>query len=115
MSLKLQLLLILLCISALYIFFSMIKTQKIYMKYSLTWLFSIISILLFSIFPDYINKFAYTIGVSTPINALFFSAIFLLMLIIFSLTISQSRASQKISSLSQQFAILEYELKKKEI
>lgn len=112
MELKLQIILILSCIIMLLIFFDMLKKNKLYVKYSIIWLGSIIFILFFSLFPKiifYISKF---IGIVTPANLLFLIGILSLGAIVFSLTVSQSRNSAKVIKLSQEFAILENEMKK---
>ena len=90
----------------------MIRKNKLNIKYSLVWLFSIITILLLSIFPQILYYFSALIGIEKPSNLVFVIGILFLGIIIFSLTISQSRKSTKLIKLAQEFAILENELKK---
>lgn len=112
MELKLQIVFILSCCILLIIFINMIRKNKLNIKYSLVWLFSIITILLLSIFPQILYYFSALIGIEKPSNLVFVIGILFLGIIIFSLTISQSRKSTKLIKLAQEFAILENELKK---
>ena len=109
MSTQLRIFIILGCLILYSIFFNMLKKNKVYIKYTFVWLFSIFIIFIFSLFPKLIEIFSKIIGIETPVNFIFFIGILVLGLIVFSLTIASSRNSVKMTRLIQEIAILEYE------
>lgn len=110
MTLKLQLLLIAFSIFSLLILVRMVVRYRLELKYSLLWLLLSGILILLSIFPNIPYVFTYWLGFEKPVNFIFFVGVMLSMAIIFSLTISLSRISGKITSLSQEIGLLKLEL-----
>ncbi|MCE5169386.1 DUF2304 domain-containing protein [Paenibacillus profundus] len=107
MEAKLQMLLLLGCLTTLVFIINMIRKEKLELKYSLLWIFICISIIFLCVFPNSINAMANLMGIITPINALFFWGLVSSLIINFQLTVAESRKSKKIKELSQAIALLE--------
>ncbi len=90
---------------------TLIKKKKLKVEYSLLWLAIGGVIILFSLWPMLVNKFAETLGIYYLTLIFLVSLSFiLLMLIHFSTTVS--RLSENETALAQKQAILEWKLKK---
>lgn len=110
MLLKLQIILLLSSSIWLVYLIKMISQYKLELKYALLWLLlSVISIIL-SIFPSTISIIANILGVESPVNALFLLGILGAFVILFSLTMALSRASNNLKNLSQELAMTKHEL-----
>lgn len=121
MSVRLRVTLIIcLVIVAIYII-RMVRHKKIDFKYSLAWLFIELCILVLVIWPVLLEKLSDKLGIASSMNMLFFFGFTLAVVIIFSLSISVSKLSDRVRKLSQEIAIIRKdmydnysELKKKE-
>lgn len=112
---RLQIFLVLGCLSFLIIIINMLRKEKIDLKYSLVWLLSGISLILFSIWPMIIIDFAKFIGIIEPVNAVFLLVIFFLLLIIFSLTVALSNQSIRVRKIAQELALIEDKFSSKKV
>ena len=112
MGTQLRSLIIITCVIALTVIINMIRREKLELKYCLIWIVTGLAILFMGCIPRSIDVMASILGVMTPINALFFVGLCFSLLIIFSLTIAQSRNSKRIKELAQKLALLEYEIEK---
>ena len=74
---------------ALLIYF--LRRKRIILKYSLLWLLSGIVMLLMTLFPRMLDWTAKTVGIASPVNALFAIVLFCIMIILMSLTAIVSR------------------------
>lgn len=110
MGTQLRVLVILGSMISLVVIVNMIKKEKLELKYSLSWIFASIAILFMGIFPKGIDFIAKILNIANPMNALFFTGICFILIILFSLTVAQSRSSRKIKDLAQKIALLEHEL-----
>ncbi|MGP1488202.1 MAG: DUF2304 domain-containing protein [Peptoanaerobacter stomatis] len=88
---------------------NMIRKNKINLKYILSWISISIGILIIALYPKILTLFANFLGVKDPMNALYFLGFIFLIIVVFSLTVAQSRLSDKVKSLSQEVALLSYE------
>ena len=88
---------------------SMLKKEKLELKYLLAWLFAAVSVLVIAIFPESMVYIADVLNIATPINALFFVGICFILIILFSLTTAMSRNSRKLKDLVQKVALMEHE------
>lgn len=113
MGIKLKLVIIFFVICVVSIIIDMIKKEKLELKYSLSWLFTAVMICILSIFPEMISVIASMIGVSTPVNAIFFLGFLFIIIICFSLTIVISKNTTKIARLSQELSLLKSEIDNK--
>ena len=107
---------ILIGVTFLFCVFILVVTQKkkLSYKYTLVWLFFGITTLLCAIFPNIITKIAQIIHVAEPTNALFLIYIFLLIIIIFYLSLAFSKILEKVTILIQENALLEQRVEKLE-
>jgi len=101
-------------IVALVIFFiSMLRKQKLDLKYCLVWLFALLGVAVFCIFPQLLAGFSSLLGIELPVNALFLICIAFLTCVCISLTIVVSRLSDRLRKLTQNIAIRESEREQK--
>ena len=107
MSIKLQILIIVVIILAMLYIVNHVRKKSIDFKYALLWLFVCICVLVLAIFPKLLNVVAKALGIASPVNMLFFFGFCFSLVIIFVLTIAVSKLSIKIKQLAQQIAIYE--------
>jgi hypothetical protein len=88
----------------------LLRNKKISLKYSLLWLFSAISMILITIFPQIIFFASQIIGIKEPVNLVFVFAGMFSILIILSLTVIVSKLNSKITQLAQNIALIEKRL-----
>ena len=106
MSLRLQALILVICVIILLYFVDMIRKDKISLKYSLPWLAALAAVMFLVVFPQFITWFAQLLGVATPMNAIFFIAILMMLVFIFLISLSSSRNAQRVIRLVQEVALL---------
>lgn len=114
MSIKIQIIIAVLVISALIVIVNMIRKKRLELSYALSWLLVGGGILVLDLFPQLIKILSNELGIASPVNMLFFFGFCFALIIIFVLTISVSRLSVKIKQLAQQVAIYEKSLEDKE-
>jgi hypothetical protein len=85
----------------------MIKKRKLELKYALSWLGAILFVFLFDCFPILLNKLSSFLGIWAPVNMIFFLGFCFALLIIFILTVTLSRMSERVRKLSQAIALNE--------
>lgn len=111
-TLKLQFILLTGSLACLIILINMIRRYKLELKYTLLWLIMMSIVLLLSVFPGSFSVISSLMGITLPVNGLYLVAIFCIFLILFSLTASVSRATNKIKELSQELGMLKHEFEK---
>lgn len=92
-----------------YIIF-MLRNKKIELKYSLAWLLAGICLLATAVFPKLLKLLSNLLNIIEPVNTLFLSIIFFILLIVFTLTIALSRNANRVKTLTQEIGILKMEL-----
>lgn len=112
MSLRLQIIIGVLIVLALLAICNMVRKKKLDLKYALVWLCVGCVVLVFDISPQLLGIIAGVLGIGLPVNMLFFLGFVFSLLIIFVLTVSVSRLSDKVKRLTQEVALLEKELRK---
>lgn len=107
---------ILIIATFLFCVFILVVTQKkkLSYKYTLLWLVFGIITLLCAIFPNIITNIAKIIHVAEPTNALFLVYIFLIIIIIFYISLAFSKLYEKVTTLIQENAILAAKVEKLE-
>lgn len=88
---------------------SLIKQDKLLIKYSLSWVMMAVLLLFFIWIPQSLVWLTHRLGIYSPTNMLFFLGFCLSLAIIFSLTNNLSRQSVKIKKLAQEIALLKKE------
>jgi len=103
----------LIIIIVLFVFIiSMLRKKKLDLKYCLIWLFSLVGIAVFCIFPQIMYRLSDLLGIIEPVNTLFLVCIAFLACICISLTVVVSRLSDRLRKLTQNIAISEWETSK---
>jgi len=102
-------------IAALLVFFvSLLRKQKLDLKYCLVWIFALLGVAVLCIFPSLLDRLSDLFGIGVPVNTLFLVGMAFLACISISLTIVVSRLSDRLRKLTQNIAILEHESAKKD-
>lgn len=107
---------ILIGVTFLFCIFILVVTQKkkLSYKYTLLWLLFGFITLLCAVFPSIIVKISKAIHVAEPTNALFLIYIFLMIVIIFYISLAFSKLFEKVTTLIQENAILAAKVEKLE-
>ncbi len=111
MSKTLQLILIGVMVIYFIMLITLLKRNRISLKYSLLWLFSGVVLLVLALFPKLLNIGARIIGIYNPVNALFAVVIFCIIMLLISLTSIVSKQSEKNKKLVQELGLLEKRLR----
>lgn len=100
----------------LFCIFILVVTQKkkLSYKYTLVWLMFGFITLLIAIFPNIVKGIAKIIHIAEPTNALFLIYIFLIIVIIFYISLAFSKLFEKVTTLIQENAILAARVEKLE-
>ena len=106
MSLKLQVILILIDSVILVLTVNRIRNGKLLLQHSLSWLSLLVVILVVELFPDVLGVTAEFLGIYSSINMVFFLGFCFSLLLIFGLTQSISKMTEQIKDLTQKVAIL---------
>ncbi len=91
--------------------FFLLKNKKLELKYTLLWIFGGFFMLLVLIFSDYFMRLMNLLGIIEPVNGIFAVMIFLLILILISMTSVLSQLNNKLRSLTQKCALYEKRLR----
>ncbi|MCY9664833.1 DUF2304 domain-containing protein [Paenibacillus alginolyticus] len=106
----LQIILFIFSISTFLMIINMIRKYKLELQYALLWLFlSFVNILL-ALYPSISIKLAGLLSIELPVNALFLCSIFVMLLILFNLTLALSKFSNNTKFLSQHLGVLKQEV-----
>ena len=85
----------------------MIRKRKLELKYALSWLIAIVFVLIMDCFPVLLTRLSYFLGIWAPVNMIFFLGFCFSLLIIFVLTVTLSRMSERVRKLAQAVALNE--------
>lgn len=102
-----------LLLALLYIIYT-VRGRKLELKYSLPWMGVIVLLIIVDIFPVILYRLSVFIGVATPVNTLFLLAFCFSIALIYVLTVTVSRMSDRIRQLSQVVAINEEKINRLE-
>ena len=91
-----------------------LKKGTLSLKYTLLWLGAGCVMAILVIFPGLLNVLVAFIDIQTPINGLFSFCIFLMIIIMMSLTAIVSRQNEKIKNLVQDNALMEKRIRELE-
>lgn len=87
--------------------FNLLKRERLSFKYTVLWLISGIVMIVILIFPQVLERLAKGLGFEIASNGFFVLCIFLIVLILISLTVIVSTLTSKLQRLIQQLAISE--------
>lgn len=91
--------------------FSLLRRGALREKYAVLWLLFSGTALFFSLFPGALAWLSDLLGVSQPVNLLFFVTIVLLILVAVQLSYELSRHEARIRRLAEEVALLDRELR----
>lgn len=106
MSVRIQIFIIVVCVIFFLYVANLLRKKKIDFKYALGWLALGLIILFLAAFPNVLAWISTQIGIASPVNMLFFFGLCLSLCMIFSQSVSLSRANDSIKKLAQELAIL---------
>ena len=84
-----------------------LSKNRLQLKYSLTWLLAIITMLFVTIFPQTVELIGHVVGIASPVNTIFLFTGMFMVLILFTLTFIVSHMNRQIYKLAQSIALLE--------
>ena len=113
MSIRIKCVFIVVLILGLLKILGLIKTNKLELKYALSWLFLELGIFIITLIPNLLNVISKALGIYNEINMLFFLGFVFIILVIFSLTMSLSRNSERVRKMAQEIALNSYYNNKK--
>ena len=112
MSIRIKCVIIVVLILGLLKILGLIKKNKLELKYALSWLFLELGIFIITL-PNLLNVISKALGIYNEINMLFFLGFVFIILVIFSLTMSLSRNSERVRKMAQEIALNSYYNNKK--
>ncbi len=92
-----------------------LRKKSLTLKYSLLWMFSAFLLLITVIFPQVIDGVTKLLGIASPVNAVFTIILFLVLMILISLSVIVSKQHAQIKKLIQSVALLEKRLRDGEV
>lgn len=104
---KLQIISAVILVTALLFIVNMIRKRTLELKYALAWILVLVLVLIVDLVPAILNVISYFFGIATPVNTLFLLAFCFSIVLIFILTVTVSRLSDRIRQLSQALALTE--------
>lgn len=111
MNIKIQIIVAIGVLIALMIIVNMIRRKELELSYALSWMGVGVGVLILDCFPGTITWLAQILGIERPMNMLFFLGFCFSLVIIFILTVTVSRMSNKLKQMAQEIALLKDELK----
>lgn len=105
MDWRARFLFILLGISVLIFVTNLVRTKKLKEEYALLWLFMAVTLVVAPVLIDVIDTVSFAIGITYPPAFIIVIALICFALIFFQMSVTISRFSEQIKSLSQDLAI----------
>lgn len=107
LSVKLQIFMILAFLAALLFLIQQVRTRKLELRYTLSWLLLDIVLLILAVFPSLLLVMSSAMGIYAPVNMIFFCGFAFSLFIIYTLTAAISKMAEEIKRLAQRIALLE--------
>jgi hypothetical protein len=93
----------------------LVRRRRLLERYALLWLFSALVLLGLAIWDELLSEVAGSIGVATPVNALFFVAFAFVLVLLLHFSIAVSRMADQTKVLAQRLALLEERQRHREL
>ncbi len=110
LNLKLQIILICVSLAFMAYIIHYLRNEIVDLKYSIVWFLLGTVLILISILPQLPALIARFLGIGLVINAVFLSAIFIILMMLLIFTIGISKMHNKLIRLTQEIALLRNEL-----
>lgn len=101
-------------VSYFVLIFIFLKRRSLSLKYTLLWILSGIGMALLIAFPSILDFMILIVDIKTPVNGLFAFGLFVILIILMSVTAIVSRQSMRITTLVQELALLEKKVRELE-
>ena len=111
MSLRLQIILLVLLAAGFAVIINMVRKRQLELKYVLAWLFADIVLVILVLFPSLIMMITRLLGIKSTMNMIFFLGFLMSLVILFTLTVALSKVTASARRMSQTIAILENKLR----
>lgn len=98
----------------LLVILNMLKKKRLNLKYTLTWLFAALALLVVDCFPQIIDGIMELVGVASPVSMVFVLEALFVLVILLSLTAIVSRLTEQVYRLTQTIAIMEKKIRELE-
>ena len=106
MSFRLQIIIIVSMILILLYIFNLMRKKRLDFKFAIGWILIDICIIILSVRPVILEKIAKLLGIASPVNMLFFFGFCFSVAIIFALSMTVSKLTDRVKKLSQEIAII---------
>ena len=110
MSVRLSIIIVVCMVVSIVYFFRLVSKNRLGYKYAFYWAILALIVSVLAIFPKLLVIIARVMGIVNPVNGLFYLGILFLLFLVFSLSISISRLSDKVRRLTQDLGILRKEV-----
>jgi len=114
MALRLQVFLIVISLSFMIYIFALVRREELELKYTLAWCFLGVTLVIIAIKPSLVLLLTKVLGMQLPVNTVFLTGIFCIMVIVLTLTVAISRTSVRTKRLIQELALVKGELSRME-
>jgi hypothetical protein len=91
----------------LLVILELVRRRRLLERYALLWLFSATVLLALAIWDGLLSEVAESIGIATPVNALFFVAFGFVLVLLLHFSLAVSRMADQTKVLAQRLALLE--------
>ena len=108
MTTRLKLIIVAFLLLAMCLIVNLIRKRKLELKYALTWLLLIVGLALIVLIPGLLEGLAALLGIYSVMNLVFFVGFVFSLLLIFNLTMSLSRNSERVRKIAHKIALNEY-------
>ena len=108
MMYRLQLIIAVATLIALFYVGHKVKNRVIELKYALVWFFVAILFLIIDLFPGVLNSVSAFLGISLPINMLMLFGFGFILLILYTFTVVITNQDRRIKRLIQEVSLLNY-------
>lgn len=110
MSLKIQVIVVILLFAAFVAMINMVRKEALDIKFALPWLIVGVIVLILDVFPPLMDWLVHLFGIELPVNMMFFFGFCFTLFLVFGLTVKVSRQSEQLKRLTQEVALLEKSL-----
>lgn len=114
MSVKLQVILLLLFGMAFVFLINHVRKRTVALKYALAWLLLDAVLIVLVLFPKLLQIIAGALGIASPMNMMFFCGFALSLVVIYTLTMALSRNAENLRELIQREALNDYRIRRLE-
>lgn len=114
MTLKIQITIGIGLLLALVMIINMIRRKSLELKYALSWIFLVVTLIILDFLPHLLEEMAHFLGIASPVNMIFFLGFCFSLIVIFTLTVALSRMSERVRKLAQRIALNEERLNRNE-